>query len=343
MTRLTFLIGNGFDLNVGLNTKYRDFYDYYISNHPDDMLAKAIEENYVYWSDLELGLGRCTKNIKEEDEEAFWHSEENLEEELRTYLKSEMERVNIKNDERKRETAIEMQRSLTEFQRELPEVQRKHIKIIFDRIMEGIEYSFITFNYTKVLDQCISATREVIRVDFGKHNVGGRTFDDIIGDVLHIHGATDTDMVLGVNDEEQIANKEFIKNPSYRQILIKEETNRRLDNGKIEEARKMIDESVILCTFGISIGSTDRMWWQYICEWLRKDGERRLIIFIKVEKEEGKKGIGKYTLFTRQDEMLDRLKTNAGMSDEAWNGIKGQVYVKCNAEIFNFKIVDKKL
>ena len=30
---IAYLIGNGFDLNLGLKTRYDDFYDYYIDNH----------------------------------------------------------------------------------------------------------------------------------------------------------------------------------------------------------------------------------------------------------------------------------------------------------------------
>ena len=29
MKRITFFIGNGFDINIGLKTKYKDFYQYY--------------------------------------------------------------------------------------------------------------------------------------------------------------------------------------------------------------------------------------------------------------------------------------------------------------------------
>jgi len=35
---ITYILGNGFDLNIGLNTHYKDFYDYYIevsSNNKD--------------------------------------------------------------------------------------------------------------------------------------------------------------------------------------------------------------------------------------------------------------------------------------------------------------------
>ena len=39
---ITFLIGNGFDLNLNLNTRYSDFYKYYIENDPQDIISKSI-------------------------------------------------------------------------------------------------------------------------------------------------------------------------------------------------------------------------------------------------------------------------------------------------------------
>ena len=74
MTRITFLIGNGFDLNVGLKTTCDDFYQYYIQKNPNDLLAQAIQDNHAFWSDLELGLGRYTGQVKSSDEGVFWDS-----------------------------------------------------------------------------------------------------------------------------------------------------------------------------------------------------------------------------------------------------------------------------
>jgi len=342
MTRITFLIGNGFDLNVGLDTRYTDFYEYYIKNNPDDTLAKAIDANYIYWSDLELGLGRYTEQVRAEDEDSFWDSEENLEQELANFLEIQMNRVNIGDDVIKTETALEMQRSLNEFHKKLPELQQQLIDTVLDDIRESITYSFITFNYTNVLDQCIHITKRVIPLDFGKHNASdGLIYPHTIGDVLHIHGTTDAEMVLGVNDEEQIANKAFNKNTLYKQLLIKEETNKRFDRGKVEDARHIIDESIIICVFGMSIGRTDKIWWQYICKWLENDENRLLIIYIKVSKNMEKKRLGKRTLFRWQDEMLNRLKNNADLPDEVWERIRNQIYVECKTDMFNFKIVNK--
>lgn len=59
---VTYIIGNGFDLNLGLKTGYQDFYDYYIEvpspNAHVELLKNTIkQEGYELWSDLEVGLG----------------------------------------------------------------------------------------------------------------------------------------------------------------------------------------------------------------------------------------------------------------------------------------------
>ena len=51
MSRITFLIGNGFDINAGLDTRYSDFYQYYFDQYPEDMLAKTIRADYDFWSE----------------------------------------------------------------------------------------------------------------------------------------------------------------------------------------------------------------------------------------------------------------------------------------------------
>ncbi|MEB2787271.1 AbiH family protein [Algoriphagus persicinus] len=67
MMNILFLIGNGFDLNLGMNTRYADFYEYYNkyikSSSPKVLTLKnEISENLQNWSDLELALGQYSSN-----------------------------------------------------------------------------------------------------------------------------------------------------------------------------------------------------------------------------------------------------------------------------------------
>lgn len=64
---ITYLIGNGFDLNLGLETKYTDFIKVYKNQVMSD---KKIEDfrwrvaaNLALWSNAELAFGKCTKDF----------------------------------------------------------------------------------------------------------------------------------------------------------------------------------------------------------------------------------------------------------------------------------------
>jgi hypothetical protein len=64
---VTYIIGNGFDINIGLKTNYSAFYEYYkqIENQDEDIIAlkNDIETNITQWSDLEEKLGQYTEYV----------------------------------------------------------------------------------------------------------------------------------------------------------------------------------------------------------------------------------------------------------------------------------------
>lgn len=336
MKRITFLIGNGFDINVGLNTRYSDFYKYYLKHNPDDMLAKSIEANYEFWSDLEVGLGRFTSRISSDKEEEFWESEDLLENSLADYLETQMERIQI-SEAMKTEIAEKIKKSLLQFYSDFPKEQKKILDSVIGSVGDAIVYSFITFNYTDALDRCLQLTKEQFPKQIGSHRTNSRVvYEHSLGNVMHIHGTIYEELILGVNDVEQIGNEEFSKNQFYRQCLIKAEANKRFGQYKIEDSRSIIDTSVIICVFGMSIGATDKMWWEYICKWLMKSDNHRLIIFERIWG--GAKRITKRQLFLSQNQVLNRLKTNSGIDENEWKKIEEKIFIKYNSDIFNFKI-----
>lgn len=90
---ITFLIGNGFDLNLKLNTRYTDFYKYYIKNDPKDLLSNSIKKEYEMWSDLEIGLGEILKDIEDSQIDEFLDSKSTLGSMLSEYLTLENQRI----------------------------------------------------------------------------------------------------------------------------------------------------------------------------------------------------------------------------------------------------------
>lgn len=100
---ITFLIGNGFDVNLGLKTRYVDFYKYYVNQDNPDALdavkrfkseindfikeeTKKQDEATIDWRDLEVALGKWTPNLKAEEVEPLYLD---IIDSLRDYLISE--------------------------------------------------------------------------------------------------------------------------------------------------------------------------------------------------------------------------------------------------------------
>lgn len=337
MKRITFFIGNGFDINVGLDTRYSDFYKYYLSNYPDDMLAKSIDKNYDLWSDLESGLGEYTARVDDGMEAAFWESEEKLENALADYLQSQTERIQI-SGEIEKPIATKMQQSLLRFQKELTIEQQRFMESLIYTLHDSITYSFICFNYTNALDRCVEITKKLIPKEFGNHKADNTAiYAHSLGDVIHIHGTIQEELILGVNDTKQIANQKFRENPLYRQFLVKEEANKRFGNDKIQTVRNYIDSSVAICIFGMSLGATDKMWWNYICKWLQGSDKRRLIIFSKPDQDMPR--LTKHRLFISENIVLENLRVNSGINEAEWNKIMGRIFIKFDSGLFDFKIV----
>lgn len=67
-----FLIGNGFDLNCGMNTAYRDIYPGYISEPSDSELINIFKKNISSqidtWGDFEMSMVEYAKALKNESE-----------------------------------------------------------------------------------------------------------------------------------------------------------------------------------------------------------------------------------------------------------------------------------
>lgn len=92
---ITFLIGNGFDINLGRNTRYTDFYPYYLSKKHDDIISKALAENYDRWADLELALGQLLSDVAPDQVTEFLDSKGVLESDLADYLRIEEQRIDV--------------------------------------------------------------------------------------------------------------------------------------------------------------------------------------------------------------------------------------------------------
>lgn len=334
---ITFLIGNGFDINLGLNTKYSDFYPYFIGKATETYMIRAwLKKDELLWADLEEQLGKKLENVEKSKLEKFYEDKAELDRLLLEYLKQEQKKVSIKIKEK--EIADKFGKSLMNFYDNLSEADRNSITSTCNIYRnEEFKYCFICFNYTDTLDQIVNITRK-LRSPIATHQGYGCVKINSLGTVLHIHGTLNEEMILGVNDVDQV-NSAFLKyDMEFLDTFIKTRMNDSIGQRKSEHARKLIEESHIICIFGMSMGSTDKMWWEEIVNWLNASDRNKLVIYYKGYEEElnGKLPAN----IIRLNNQLKReilKKGGADVENPDIDKMKQRIFISYNDSIFNFK------
>lgn len=335
---ITFLIGNGFDINLGLKTKYSDFYRYFVEKSTKTNMIRAwLEKDELLWADLEEQLGKKLENVEEHEQDKLYKDKAELDELLLEYLGKEQEKVSIQNKEK--EISTEFARSLTTFYSGLPEEARNSFASTCDTYKnQDFKFCFICFNYTDTLDKIVNVTRKMKPIITTHRGSGTAVINDSLGAVLHIHGTLNEEMILGVNDIEQV-NSPFLKNDAeFLDTFIKKRMNSSIGQRKTEHAHKLIEESHIICIFGMSMGITDKMWWEKIVEWLSLSDSNKLLIHYKGYEEELNRKLPIKTI--RLNNRLKREileKGGADMENPNIDKVKNRIFISSNANIFNFK------
>lgn len=343
---ITFLIGNGFDLNLGLKTRYADFYDYYkVHASKDSIILQWMQEDddKGNWADLEVALGDKVKNVEEENLEDFMDSHAEVDSLLLDYLELEQNRYSV--DKVEKDVLTEIARSLKNISAELTAEERLSYDMTCKAfINEELQYWFITFNYTSVLDLIIEKAANA-NLDLGTHTTTtGQNKRHTIGGVHHVHGTMTEGVVLGVNDESQVNNEVLSKNDMFKSVFLKNQINRQMGQRRTERAEEIIDNSQIICIFGMSIGITDKRWWEKIIKWLLANENRKLIIYAKEDPSLFKRGIPTYVIRAREKVRREFWNKGKGIqSEDIFGRVQSRIIVIFNSKIFSFPRISSSL
>jgi hypothetical protein len=255
-----------------LKTSYKDFYNYYITVESDNVNVQNLKENisrtYDSWSDLELALGNYTQHLEkiEELDDVLI----DIGEKLSKYLHLEEQKLeNYESDQRKFFNYLSFPESVF-----LPADKERLIELNSKWRGHHWNLDIYTFNYTTVIEKIIGGKDKNILL--ANHT---STATVRLGEVKHIHGLLDNDMVIGVNDKSQISNEKFHHNRDILESIVKSECNRANRNNIDSQFTNKINSANLICVFGSSIGDTDNKWWELIGERLKSDCH--LIIFSK--------------------------------------------------------------
>ena len=256
--RVLFIIGNGFDKAQGLNTSYQDFYKYYNSIKPssglEERILHDIQSDYETWADMEEGLGQYSAQF--DNVEEFLAVLRILNSRLKSYLLKESERIgslglsvaSLNNDICHPERWLE------------PKQKSEYLKLVPDDTREKVRLDCVTLNYTNTFETLMP--KKGVQIGFLTNN----TNPIFWGETVHLHGALDEMILLGVNDPSQIANDSFRDNELLIEAFVKPEINNGCENMRNEIVTQYIGEADVIVLFGVSLGKTDSLWWHTIGE-----------------------------------------------------------------------------
>lgn len=258
---VTLFIGNGFDINLGLNTGYRDFLAWYLeqpsSNPIIGSFKKMIDKDIETWSDLEKALGEQTNYEPLNDPNNFIKCKENLDINLYHYLKKQQRSI---------EDCITSE-AISLFSMQLdglfnyfsPSAVVKTCK----ESMYDSEINVITFNYTEIFDRFWENAEPGIALR---------------GKLIHVHGTLEHDMIVGVNDISQIANANCNTDQRIIDMCVKPHMNDYCDPEKVLAVEEIISNTDIFIVFGMSIGITDKIWWEKVIQQVLNNSNGHIFI-----------------------------------------------------------------
>lgn len=282
-----YLIGNGFDLRLGLPTRYADFLEYYKGQTPqlgdgrsqrEEAIKKYKERFFAemaeregrgeeQWKDLEIALGEFTTAFGD-DADGFCDFYEDMNRSLETYLSP------WNSFEPTPEEVEKFREDLTYPYCYLKRNEQREVS----PYTWGGEWKVdvISFNYTSSFE-CLSQVALP---------VGERYFPDSGGHLIvyqgvkYIHGKLgEGGLLLGVNHSEQVFNELYRKNDDVADLLLKPQANEGRGTLVDEECLSLIAGADVICLFGLSLGPTDQMWWTAIKKRFLDNSEVILLYF----------------------------------------------------------------
>ena len=323
---IVYLIGNGFDLNMGLKTKYSDFYSQYIQSESIDESILRLKQDIgkylskessdINWSDFELDFGRYTSRITSVEELINIYEDVNIS--LHNYIKEQELLLGMRD----KQVLIKDLMFPAEHLREIDKFYINDFAARFKKTPQNT--NIITFNYTKCIEN-ILGIKYVNHYKLGYNNKGNPCY---LHSIKHIHGCIDDNILVGVNDINQIHNEQLKKDNTALDLLIKPQSNKAIGSRVDEECIRVIEKSNLMCLFGLSLGDSDIFWWNLIGEQLLRT-DFRLIFFVRDNDLKIKHLIGETIKFYKEF-----LLSKTDLSLEEKNEVGEKIFIGYNTEIF---------
>ena len=329
---IVYLIGNGFDRNLGLYTDYPSFYNDYITQNSSSAVITAlknkIRSDYKNWADLEEALGIYLKNIVNEEDAKAIHKD--LLEHLQEYICKENNRFNPQST-RRSDFFTELFSPIKSLRRN----QREKLKNGVLRISQDRDLYIITFNYTETIEKLLNYKNEPIRAFSSGSNYS------TLREIEHIHGFCNPEkgrMALGLDNPSQICNETLSKSQKICYRFVKPTFNDLNGEEHHLKCLKWINNADFICIFGMSIGISDQTWWHAIGKKLLTSNAILLYFFYEGFELRNNNA----PEFQEQvDAVKDGLLPKLGIEDISNQDVRSRIYISCDKTMFKYAIAEK--
>lgn len=276
--RITFLLGNGLDLNCGCRSSYKDIYKFYIRQPSKDEWIKKLKEEISTWSDFEMEMAKFVSACKSEQEAIDCIRD--FKRQMDKYLSAENQRMNseIEEDE---DTDFFNQGILDEIKRSIQSFYKNcipNVSIEIEKSMKNapIYYDFISFNYTSFLDSLLIQVAKELSDEKNKSISKDMFCEDPT--LIHIHGTLGGNELVGIDDRTQFGTLPY-NHDSLDRVFIKPLLNVLIDLQRFVDASTAIKKADIICVFGMSLGDSDLTWRTELLDWLKGDEKHHLFLY----------------------------------------------------------------
>lgn len=322
---ITFLIGNGFDLQCGMKTRYSDVYEEYQKlNTPLSIkLCEHFASDKENWSDFEDGIVTNAKSFSDIGE--LRACVEDFEEFIQNYIQKEDSRIWSQFEEVDFDN--EFSRSINSFYEQLTLSRMRSLQFSLD---SNPVCNFITLNYTDLLEKLIRNSIQSAPFDDANDMLGSFVF----GKIEYPHGKCSTNIIVGAGSKEQFSAEGINLNELEARALVKPLLINAFDNFSLEQSLDVLKATDILCVFGASLGKSDVFWRDKIVMWLLESPKHQLIKCYK--NGEKKRPRVASQIIDAEDAAVFDFINSLGLSSEVCEKIKKQVHVPLGGNLFNF-------
>lgn len=342
---VAFLIGNGFDLQLGMETGYKSFLKWYVEQPTDDSDIALFreylkDEESEWWSDAEIAMGQYLGNFSDDNIAVYFKNIRDFKLRLSEFLVYENERYDLEDSQE----VIDAFKDFLLKSADDIMLRPTLLRLNESRKKNNTLVHFITFNYTDALDRIVRKAKENNDALETIPTTTPVVFNTKIGNIYHVHGTLDSSLIMGVDNHEQLNGSNISDFTKVSRTLIKPIVNDELGRDEHENATSMLYDCRYLFFYGLSFGITDKTWWDLIRDRLIKDGNMQVVIFTRSSDDDIQTIIPEDILDyvnDKKDEFLKKIGIEP--RSEHYDAVRKRVFVIRNTKRLNISIKDRKV